>query len=334
MDSVRANSKRETQKKWVIATLFITLICMMVVFEETNAPPDVSASIHISGSAAFSSPPNIHKITKQVTVVKNLSYHDSPNSLLDIYYPKDAVDSMPVILWIHGGGYVGGSKESRQDYAMSLANAGYVVANIDYSLAPAVLYPGPIVQANEALAYMNVHASNYGGDMERVFIGGDSAGAQIASQVAALVSNAELAKTMAIQPSISSNQLQGAVLLCGIYNMTTLRATAFPNIDFFLTAYTGAEPFESFAKIDELSTVQHISSDFPPVFITAGDADPFVSQSTELVDVLQSYEVQVASVFFKGTQKNLKHEFQYDLYTDDARETLEQTLDFLVTHSK
>lgn len=334
MDSVRANSKRETQKKWVIATLFITLICIMVVFEETNAPPDVSASIHISGSAAFSSPPNIHKITKQVTVVKNLSYHDSPNSLLDIYYPKDAVDSMPVILWIHGGGYVGGSKESRQDYAMSLANAGYVVANIDYSLAPAVLYPGPIVQANEALAYMNVHASNYGGDMERVFIGGDSAGAQIASQVAALVSNAELAKTMAIQPSISSNQLQGAVLLCGIYNMTTLRATAFPNIDFFLTAYTGAEPFESFAKIDELSTVQHISSDFPPVFITAGDADPFVSQSTELVDVLQSYEVQVASVFFKGTQKNLKHEFQYDLYTDDARETLEQTLDFLVTHSK
>lgn len=334
MDSVRANSKRGTQKKWVIATLFITLICIMVVFEETNAPPDVSASIHISGSAAFSSPPNIHEITKQVTVVKNLSYHDSPNSLLDIYYPKDAVDSMPVILWIHGGGYVGGSKESRQDYAMSLANAGYVVANIDYSLAPAALYPGPIVQANEALAYMNVHASNYGGDMERVFIGGDSAGAQIASQVAALVSNAELAKTMAIQPSISSNQLQGAVLLCGIYNMTTLRATAFPNIDFFLTAYTGAEPFESFAKIDELSTVQHISSDFPPVFITAGDADPFVSQSTELVDVLQSYEVQVASVFFKGTQKNLKHEFQYDLYTDDARETLEQTLDFLVTHSK
>ncbi|EGA90089.1 lipase [Planococcus donghaensis MPA1U2] len=331
---MRANSKRRTQKKWMIASFFTALIFIMVIFEETTAPPDVSASIHISGSAAFSPPPNIHEIAKRVAVVKNLPYHDSPNSLLDIYYPKEAIDSMPVILWIHGGGYVGGSKESRQDYAMSLADAGYVVANIDYSLAPAARYPGPIVQANEALAYMKVHASNYGGDMGRVFIGGDSAGAQIASQVAALVSNAELAKTMAIQPSISSDQLQGALLLCGIYNMNTLRATAFPNIDRYLTAYTGAEPFESFAKIDELSTVQHINSDFPPVFITVGDSDPFVSQSTELVDVLQSYEVRVASVFFKGTQKNLKHEYQYDLYTDDARETLKKTIDFLAVYSK
>ncbi|WP_083383289.1 alpha/beta hydrolase [Planococcus halocryophilus] len=329
-----ANRKRGTQKKWTLATLFIALVFVMVIFEETTAPPDVSASIHVSGSAAFSAPPNFHEITKRVTVVKNLSYHDSPNSLLDIYYPKEAVDSMPVILWIHGGGYVGGSKESRQDYAMSLANAGYVVANIDYSLAPTALYPGPVVQANEALAYMKIHASQYGGDMERVFIGGDSAGAQISSQIAALISNVELANNMAIQPAISSNQLQGALLLCGIYNMDTLRTTAFPNIDFFLTAYTGAEPFESFAKIDELSTVQHISSDFPPVFITAGDADPFVSQSIELVDVLQAYDVQVASVFFKGTQKNLKHEYQYDLYTDDARETLKKTLDFLAVYSK
>lgn len=329
-----AKKRHRTKKEWIAFVFFISLLCIIVVFEETTAPPDVSASIHISGSAAFSAPPDMHEITKRVAVVKNLSYHDSANSLLDIYYPKDALDSMPVILWIHGGGYVGGSKDSRQDYAMSLANAGYVVANINYSLAPESLYPGPVAQANEALAYLTLHASEYGGDIEQVFVGGDSAGAQIASQVAALVSNAELATSMAIEPAISNTQLQGAVLLGGIYNMNTLGASAFPNIDLFLTAYTGVKPFESFSKIDELSTVQHINSEFPPVFITVGDADPFVSQSTELVDVLQSYEVQVASAFFEGTQKNLKHQYQYDLYTDDARETLQKTLDFLAFYSQ
>lgn len=329
-----AKTKRWTQKKWIISFSLITLLFAMVFFEEITSSPDASASIHISGSAAFSPPPDINEISERVRVVENLSYSDSSNSLLDIYHPKEAAASMPVILWIHGGGYVGGSKDSRQDYAMALADAGYVVANIDYALAPEALYPGPVLQANQALAYMELHAAEYGGDMERVFVGGDSAGAQIASQVAALVSNVELAETMAIQPAISNNQLQGALLLCGLYNLDTVRATAFPNIDLFLTAYTGAEPFESFPRIDELSTVQHISPDFPPVFITVGDADPFVSQSTELVDILKANEVQVSSVFFEGTQKNLKHEYQYDLSTEDARDTLEKTLQFLFVHSE
>ncbi|MBT2570696.1 alpha/beta hydrolase [Planococcus sp. ISL-110] len=329
-----AQTKRWIQKTWIVPFSLITLLFITVVFEEINSSPDASASIQISGSAAFSPPPDINEINERVRIVKNLAYSDSKNSFLDIYHPKDAAAPMPVILWIHGGGYIGGSKDSRQDYAMALADSGYVVANIDYALAPESLYPGPVLQANQALAYMQLHAAEYGGDMERVFIGGDSAGAQIASQVAALVSNVKLAETMAIQPAIANSQLQGALLLSGLYNLDTVRATAFPNIGQFLTAYTGAEPFESFPKIDELSTVQHISPDFPPVFITAGDADPFVSQSAELVELLHSNEVQVSSVFFKGTQKNLKHEYQYDLSTEDARSTLEKTRQFLFVHSK
>ena len=329
-----AKTERRTFKKWIISFSLIALLFALAVFEEITSSPDASASIQISGSAAFSPPPDINEISERVKVVKNLAYNDSNNSFLDIYHPENAAESLPVILWIHGGGYVGGSKDSRQDYAMALADAGYVVANVDYALAPKALYPGPVLQANQALAYMQLHAAEYGGDMERVFVGGDSAGAQIASQVAALVSNVELAETMAIQPAIANSQLQGALLLCGLYNLDTVRTTAFPNIEYFLAAYTGAEPFESFPRIDELSTVQHISPEYPPVFITVGDADPFVSQSTELVEVLKTNHVQFSSVFFEGTQKNLKHEYQYDLNTEDAQDTLEKTLQFLFVHSK
>lgn len=217
---------------------------------------------------------------------------------------------------------------------MALAAEGFVVANMDYGLAPEHRYPTPIFQANEALTYLQAHAASYGGDMARVFIGGDSAGAQISSQLAAVLSNKELARAMKLQPALQADQLRGAVLFCGLYNMETVRATNFPNIEFFLSTYTDTVPFESFAGIDEMSTVNHITADYPPVFITVGDADPFSSQSTELVQVLESENIPVISVFFEGTHKNLKHEYQYALHTPDAQQTFEKTLEFLSLNSK
>ena len=63
-----------------------------------------------------------------------------------------------MFIWIHGGGFIGASKEQTQTYAMTPANAGYVVANINYSLAPAHKYPTPILEANQALKYLQRHS--------------------------------------------------------------------------------------------------------------------------------------------------------------------------------
>ncbi|TWT02556.1 alpha/beta hydrolase [Planomicrobium sp. CPCC 101079] len=305
----------------------------IVPAEQIATSVNVSASDQVTGSAIFSAPPNIEAIKKEVHVLKDLIYDETKNSFMDIYRPAYAADPLPVILWIHGGGYVGGSKDSRQDYGMALANAGYIVANIDYALAPGQVYPGPVLQANAALEYMKLHASEFGGDMSRLFIGGDSAGAQIASQLAAVISNKKLAGAMDIRPAVQLEHLRGALLMCGLYNMETVRATGFPNIDLFLNTYTGSDQFESFSRIDELSTVNQITPDYPPVFITVGDGDPFASQAAELVQALDSQNVLVDSVFFEDSGKELKHEFQYALDTIDAQKTLEKTFNFLAAKS-
>lgn len=317
------------RRKWLIVISAIAAFLIVLATEQISSSHNASASIEVAGSAVFAPPPDSAAIKDSVTVLKNLSYGDKADSVLDIYHPEDINGSIPVILWIHGGGYVGGSKDSRQDYGMALAEAGYLVANINYTLAPEQHYPGPIFQANEAIAYLQQHAAQYGGDMNRLFIGGDSAGAQIASQVAAVISNAELADALSILPAVAAEQLSGALLMCGLFDMQTVRTTEFPNIDKFLAAYTGVEPFESYERIDELSTVNHITAAYPPVFITVGDADPFFSQSEELVSILQSYKIAVDSVFFEGSNKGLKHEYQYALDTVDAQETLKKTLNFL-----
>lgn len=319
---------QKSNKMFLVFSMVIFVIAAAAVWATASFMDDASPT---KASEAFLF--DLEKIQKEVNVVKDLVYSDKEDSLLDIYYPAEGGENLPVILWIHGGGFVGGSKDSRQEYGMALAHAGYVVANIDYALAPEQLYPGPVVQANEALGYLQLHAEKYGGDMSRVFIGGDSAGAQISSQVAAVISNKGLAQDMDIMPAVQPEQLKGALLFCGLFNMETVRATGFPNIDNFLSAYIGAKPFESFENIDQLSTVNHLTPAYPSVFITVGDADPLASQSVELAEALEASNVAVDSMFFIGTEKQLKHEFQYALDTIDGQETLARALDFLFANS-
>jgi len=324
--------KRSISKK--ILALLAAVFLASAGFVLANHLTEEQIAAPIIGSAIYSPPPNIAEITSHVNVVKDIPYHESDNASMDLYYPTDATGPLPVILWIHGGGFIGGSKDSRQDYGMTLANAGYLVANIDYALAPVQLYPGPVIQANEALKFLSGSAAQYGGDMERIFVGGDSAGAQIASQLAALQTNPNLAEMMGLSPAVSSAQLRGALLFCGLYDMETVRESGFPNIDSFLNAYTGAESFETFGNIHEMSTIQHVTPAYPDVFISAGDADPLEPQSVALADSLRIKGVDVTDVFFRGTDKNLKHEYQYALDTNDGQETLQKTLEFLLEKSQ
>lgn len=328
-----ANLKNlHTYKKRMFVFLFMALLLFGVTMEQLSAPTDASASKKTAGSSAYAPPSNIVEIEQNVRVEKNLVYSDSANSFLDIYYPEEMAGTLPVILWIHGGGYIGGSKNSRQDYGMALANEGFVVANIDYALAPEQLYPGPVIQANDAIEFLQKHAKAYGGDMSRLFIGGDSAGAQISSQLAAVISNPALAAAMGITPAAGLETLRGAMLFCGLYNMETVRATAYPRIDLFLNTYTGMERFEAHSRIGELSTVNHVTPDYPPVFISSGDADRLTPQSVELADVLESQGVPVDRVFFDGSDKGLGHQYQFTLNTVDAQETFEKTVSFLSAH--
>lgn len=325
--------RKQSMSKKILALLAAVFLASAGFVLANHLTKEQTAAPTI-GSAIYSPPPNFAEVASHVNVVKDIPYHASDNAFMDLYYPMDTTGPLPVILWIHGGGFIGGSKDSRQDYGMTLAKAGYLVANIDYALAPGQLYPGPVIQANEALKFLSGSAAQYGGDMERIFVGGDSAGAQIASQVAALQTNPDLAETMGLVPAVSAEQLRGALLFCGLYDMATVRESGFPNIDFFLNAYTGAESFETFGNIHEMSTIQHVTPAYPDVFISAGDADPLEPQSVALADSLRIKGVDVTGVFFRGTDKNLKHEYQYALDTNDGQETLQKTLEFLLEKSQ
>ncbi len=97
--------------------------------------------------------------------------------LLDIYQPKEAAE-LPILVWFHGGGLTGGSKDSADTVAAAraLAQRGVIVVTVNYRLSPQVKYPAYIEDAAAAFQWVHQHAATFGGSSGKIFLGGHSAG--------------------------------------------------------------------------------------------------------------------------------------------------------------
>jgi acetyl esterase len=120
-----------------------------------------------------------------VSALTDERYGDQQDMLLDVVRPASATGRLPLLLWVHGGGWVGGSKDELTSYFKLIASHGDVVAGPRYSLAPGHRYPTPLRQMMRALEYLQANAGRYQIDPDRIAIAGDSAGAQIAARLAA-----------------------------------------------------------------------------------------------------------------------------------------------------
>jgi len=123
---------------------------------------------------------------RSVRVQADIQYMQNPDLHIDLYQPQDiaALGARPAIVWIHGGGWISGSKEHAQGYFKRLADQGYNVVSVQYQFAPDVIYPAQLQQINQALAFITAHAGQYQIDAGKLYLAGDSAGANMASHYA------------------------------------------------------------------------------------------------------------------------------------------------------
>lgn len=116
------------------------------------------------------------------TVTRNLRYRDDghPRHVLDVHAPA-AAKSLPVVFWIHGGGWTTGDKSEVAEKPRAFMARGFVFVSTNYRLLPSVDMATLTNDVADALAWVHGHIAEYGGDPTRVLVMGHSAGAQLAA---------------------------------------------------------------------------------------------------------------------------------------------------------
>src|SRR5580658_8511094 len=155
------------------------LFCGVVLMSVCSQP-----SITIVESAS----PMAKEFTSNIVQRTNLAYvtGGSPSQRLDLYAPKKA-KQVPLIVWIHGGAFLFGSKEGFpvEPVPLHLLLEGYAVASINYRLSPEAVFPAQLEDCKAAIRWLRAHADEIGIDPNRIGVWGASAGGNLAALVGA-----------------------------------------------------------------------------------------------------------------------------------------------------
>ena len=282
----------------------------------------------------ISVPQNYDAIVSNTVKSGEVSYNSIyANGYMDIISPKEATESLPLLVYLHGGYYVAGDKKGAEPYCRMIANEGYIVANVNYVLAPDAKYPAQAIQVNEAINFLIENNSTYHIDVNNIFIGGDSAGAHLSGYMGAYYTNQELSSKLDITPAISQNQLKGVVLLCGFYDMFKVRETKFPFVNDAMWMLTGTKKYENYSRVNELNTIENVTKNYPNTYLLCGDKDPFYTQNIEMKEKLEEQNIKTTAYLPITNKKKLKHEFQRDFDCEEAYTAMTMLLNFLETYS-
>ena len=297
----------------------------------------VIRSVFEKGAADTVAEMDTHVPSATLTEHLDVQYGDGSaggNTTLDAFSPASGTDALPAVVWVHGGAWISGQKSDVDPYLRILASHGYATVSLNYTIAPEAVYPTAVRQLNDALGYLDRHAAELRIDPERIVLAGDSAGAQLASQLATLTTNPDYAQLLGIQPALSPSQLVGTVLNCGVYDLSTMAdLTGIGNWGFTIAlwAYTGTQNWSASYQGATMSTIDFATKSFPPTYISGGNGDALTwIESVPMYNKLSSLGVDVTPVFYAADHEPaLPHEYQFHLDGDDAQAALQKTLDFL-----
>lgn len=194
---------------------------------------------------------------------------------MDVFMPLNAAAPRPAIVLYHGGGWIVGERKDERDLARFLASMGYTAATASYRLCTekGPHYPIPVQDALAAVKFMRSHAADYGVDPQRIAVGGESAGGQIALMVG-LVKDPSIFGDDSF-PGVSS-EVSAVLSIYGPTDMTPLFDKAIGIVRRMGVAYLGCGPRECPEKWKAASPVTYVRKDAPPVLMIQGDRDVVV----------------------------------------------------------
>jgi acetyl esterase len=277
-----------------------------------------------------------------VAIDRDVAYQGSGDEahLLDVYRPASGTGPLPVVLYVHGGGFRILSKDTHWLMALAFARRGYVVFSINYRLAPRHRFPAAIEDTCRAYTWLVQNAARFGGDPEQIVLAGESAGANLITALA--LSSAYRRSEPYARAVFDTNVVPRACLpACGLFQVTDpgrfgrrrpLKRFLQDRLDEVSRAYLGprmddvGDPTLDLA--DPLVALERAAPPdrpLPPFFVGVGTADPILDDTRRLKAAIDRLGARCRAEYYPGEL----HAFHALVWRHQARRFWGHTYAFL-----
>ena len=233
-----------------------------------------------------------------VKIEKNLAYGDHERNKLDIYLPGKTDKAMPVVVWIHGGGWEAGSKENPP--APNLLKQGYAVASINYRYSKQSPYPAQIEDCKAAIRYLRGNAAKYNLDKDHIGCMGASAGGHLVALLGTTGDVKELEGKVGSY-SKESSRVQAVCDWFGPSDLLKLVPSSAGAVN-PVTRLMGGDMVEKKSLAETANPINYITKDNAPFLILHGEKDVLVpvNQSEMLNEALKKGGVESELIVVPG----------------------------------
>ena len=242
--------------------IFAFLLCVTLVYGQPPSPSQVQ-----------------DRLLKGTIIHGNIAYNNDTlkKHLLDIYLPADAKGKLPLVVFIHGGGWIGNDKYADMGYMTNTINAmlenGFAIASIDYRFAQNAVFPAILQDCNKAVSFLYDNADKYSLDKNRFALMGFSAGGHLASLMGTSQNNK--VENLYFPKSFRPFKYKAVVDFYGPTDLTLLPGNEDEKSPEGILI--GAKPLERPDLAKAASPITYIDKNDPPFIIFHGEKDNIVS---------------------------------------------------------
>ncbi len=272
-------------------------------------------------------------------LINDISYESQyPNGYMDLWYPQgEILEKKPVFIYFHGGGFLFGDKSSGDPLAAEghepagiigrILREGFCVVNANYAFAPEYRFPVQIVQVNELMDFLRKHEEEYGLDMNRIVLGGSSAGANMTAIYGTMIANPNYAEKLGIRPAISRKRIKALMIDEAALDLTKVDQ----NLILLVQPWLGEDDPVASETGRLINAARWITEDMIPSYVIASNLeDNFAPFGEELDAVLKEKGVTHEYFYRSREVDRLEHGFMSRFQENrSARDCLEGMLEFV-----
>lgn len=289
----------------------------------------------INSFEPFNEPSKKIKENGQLYITEIQYGTDYPNSYLDISYPSEEISiDRPTVIYLHGGGFFCGDKSLGDPMAADdganrilngIVNHGYNLVNINYALVPDSHFPIPLIQLEQAIAFLKLNEEKYSINMKNVIIFGQSAGAVLTGQYGSLMANLDYQELLNIKPSLTSQEVKLLVIDDAPFR------TEYFNLKLKLMLGNYMQTMNMKNEIAKKSNAYlYINENYCSTFLTAGNTDGFPEDMNAFANKLRDYGVDYEYYEVKKEVCPLPHGYLGMINSNKyAAECFEHILNFM-----